>query len=376
MMQQQHRGTVIFSALIFCFAILACNPNIASAWSFQTSTADTAQAQRISEFVAAQDWLGPISAIALSPFFGLACLSGIATYGPEWIRNSPLVSVSGPLNNPVLFWIMATLTVVTSLPRWTKFSKPIAMALEKVEAYSAIIILIAIRVSANAMDTSTSPEVAMTTPVLYQAGVLSVPLDILLSLALAINLIVVNTVKIVVDFLVWLTPIPAIDVILDAIGKGIVALLLGLYAFSPMLATFVNFLIFFFSAMVFFSAKRLIVYFREIYIRPTIQKVLGISPSPANLQAVFLLRTWNGYPRRTRAKWVPSADGRTSKLSVTRWFTTREFELQPSKEKISVGLVSDTALFNSENGPIALEARKGVFAANETSPVTPIPQGV
>jgi hypothetical protein len=326
--------------------------------------------------VAAQDWLGPISAIALSPFFGLACLSGIATYGPDWVRNSPLLSVSGPLNNPVLFWIMAALTVVTSLPRWTKFSKPIAMALEKVEAYSAIIILIAIRISASAVDASTSPEVAMTTPVLYQAGVLSLPLEILLSLALAINLIVVNTVKIVIDFLVWLTPIPAIDVTLDAIGKGIVAILLGLYAFSPLLATFLNFLIFFFSAMVFFSAKRLIVYFREIYIRPTIQRVLGISPSAASLQTVFLLRAWNGYPRRTKAKWVSSADGKASKLSVTRWFTTREFELQPSTERTTVGLVSDTALFNSPNGPIVLEARKGVLAANETIPVTPIPQGV
>jgi hypothetical protein len=376
MIQQQHRGTVIFSALIFCIVLFISNPSIASAWSFQASNADTAQAQRISEFVAAQDWLGPISAIALSPFFGLACLSGIATYGPEWIRNSPLVSVSGPLNNPVLFWIMAALTVVTSLPRWTKFSKPIAMALEKVEAYSAIIILIAIRISASAVDASTSPEVAMTTPVLIQAGVLSLPLEILLSLALAINLIVVNTVKIVIDFLVWLTPIPAIDVILDAIGKGIVAILLGLYAFSPMLATFLNFLIFFFSAMVFFSAMRLIVYFREIYIRPTIQKVLGISPSSANLQAVFLMRAWNGYPRRTRAKWISSLDGRTSKLFVTRWFTAREFDLQPSNEKTSVGVVSDTALFNSENGPVALEARKGVFVINETIPVTPIPQGV
>ena len=376
MIQRMQSGALAIPALLLCLGVIACNPSIASAWSFQASPADTAQAQRISEFVAAQDWLGPISAIALSPFFGLACLSGIATYGPEWIRNSPLVSVSGPLNNPVLFWIMVALTVATSLPRWTKFSKPIAMALEKVEAYSAVIILIAIRISANAMDSSANSDVASNTPILYEAGLLSLPLEILLSLALAINLIVVNTVKIVIDFLVWLTPIPTIDVILEAFGKGVVATLLGLYAFSPMLATFLNFLIFFFCAMVFFSAKRLIVYFREIYIRPTIQKVLGFSPSTGCLQSVFLLRAWNGYPRRTRAKLISNADGRTSKLSVTRWFTTRDFELQPSKEKTTVGLVSDTALFDSEYGQIALEARKGVFAATETSPLTPIPQGV
>lgn len=365
---------IALASLTLGLVFFAVNPAIAFAWHYQPAPADTAQAQRISQLVAAQDWLGPISSIALSPFFGLACLSGIATYGPDWIRNSPLVSVSGPLNNPVLFWIMLILTFATSLPRWTKLSKPIAMGLEKIEAYSAIIILIAIRFAANASEASTGTEIAATGPVLYEAGVLSLPLEVLLSLAMAINLIVVNTVKLVVDFLIWLTPVPSIDLVLEAIGKLITASLIGLYAFSPTLATVINLCLFVLCALVFFASKRAIVYFREIYIRPTIEKVLSTSSSATGQTTVFLARGWNSYPRRSKGKLLMSPDGQPSKLVVTRWFTTREFDLKKSAEQPSIGFLSDTLRFDTSSGPVALEARKGVFAPNETIASTPTPQ--
>jgi hypothetical protein len=348
-----------------CFALLAFHPAIASAWNPQAAATDVAQAQRISEFVAAQDWLGPISAIALSPFFGLACLSGIATYGPEWLRNSPLLSVSGPFNSPFLFWCMAALTLVTSLPRWTKFSKPIAMALEKIEAYSAIIILLAVRFSANPSDASGGADVAAIAPVFAEAGILSLPVEILLSLALAINLIVVNTVKLVVDLLVWLTPIPAIDLILEVTGKVATASLLGLYAFSPFLATLINLGIFVVCSLIFFASKRALVYFREVYVRPTIERVIGLSPSSCSLQSVFLDKKWNGYPRRTRGQLIPNPDGKTSKLVVSRWFSTRQFEVGTPAAKATLGLVADTLAYDTDHGPLTLEARKGIFTPLE-----------
>jgi hypothetical protein len=366
---------IALASLTLGLVFFAVNPAIAFAWHYQPAPADTAQAQRISQLVAAQDWLGPISSIALSPFFGLACLSGIATYGPDWIRNSPLVSVSGPLNNPVLFWIMLILTFATSLPRWTKLSKPIAMGLEKIEAYSAIIILIAIRFAANASDASTGTEIAATGPVLYEAGVLSLPLEALLSLAMAINLIVVNTVKLVVDFLIWLTPVPSIDLVLEAIGKLITASLIGLYAFSPTLTTVINLCLFVLCSFVFFASKRAIVYFKEIYIRPTIAKVLR-TPSPAtDRPTVFLANGWNGYPRRTRGKIILNPDGKASKLILTRWFTTREFELKEAAAPPTIRFLSDTLRFDTSDGPVNLEAQKGVFALNDTNASMPIPQG-
>lgn len=357
-----------------CVATLAGYPSMASAWTPQSTATDVAQAQRISEFVAAQDWLGPISAIALSPFFGLACLSGIATYGPEWLRNTPLLSVSGPLNSPFLFWCMAALTLVTSLPRWTKFSKPIAMALEKVEAYSAIIILLVIRFSANALGTDSGTDIAAVPPSFAEAGILSLPLEILLSIALAINLIVVNTVKLVVDLLVWLTPIPAIDLILEGVGKLVTAALLGLYAFSPFLATLVNLGIFLACSLIFFASKRALLYFHEVYVRPTIERVIGRSPSSTSMQSVFLDRKWNGYPRRSRGHLVPHPDGKTSQLSLTRWFSTQRFDVRIPAAKPTLGVLADTLVVDTEFGPLVLEARKGVFAPLERAISFPHPQ--
>lgn len=367
-------GVFWILALAGCSWWLATGPAIAFDSSAQGSVAGNEQARRISEFVAAQDWLGPISAVALSPFFGLACLSGIATYGPDWIRNSPLVSAAGPFNSPIFFWIMTALTLMTSLPRWTKFSKPIAMAFETVEAYSAILILIALRFAANAADTSGSATVAATAPPLYEAGILSLPLEILLSIALAINLIVVNTVKLVFDLLVWLMPVPAIDVLLEAIGKAVAACLIGLYAFSPTLATVLNLGILFVCSLFFFAAKRFLVYCREIYLRPILDKVLGRSPTSTEAHCVFLSRKWNGYPLRTRARLIASANGDPTTLIVPHWFTARQFDVQKSGEKPTSGLLSDTLLFTTGHGPVALEARKGIFTSGQPNPLAPIPQ--
>ena len=218
-------------------------------------------AERISRIVAAQDWLGPVSAIALSPFFGLASLSGIATYGPSFLReHSSLLGITGPMNNPALFWSMAALAIITTLPRWTKFTKPISLAIEKVEAYSAIIILVVMRLTVDFSAASTgiavlSPGNEIHNPVL-QAGFTTLPLDILLALAIALNMIVVNTIKLFIDVLIWITPFPAIDIVLDLIGKSLCALLLGIYAWSPWLALVLDLLIFIACAMVFMKVTR------------------------------------------------------------------------------------------------------------------------
>lgn len=128
-------------------------------------------------------------------------------------------------------------------------------------------------------------------------------------------------------------------------------------------------------SFVFFASKRAIVYFKEIYIRPTIAKVLG-TPSPATEKpTVFLANGWNGFPRRTRGKIILNPDGNASKLILTRWFTTREFELKESAAPPTIQFLSDTLRFDTSDGPVNLEAQKGVFALNDTNASMPIPQG-
>lgn len=199
-----------------------------------------AASQAISQQLSTSEWLGPLAPVALSPFFGLATLSGIATYGPDWLQQkSALFNTGGPLNNPWLFWTMAILAVFTSLPRLTKVSKPISLAAEKLEAYSAIIILISVRMLGASEVPAPGNEQAAH-GLMLSAGVGSLSLNLMMSLFAAINVLVVNLVKLFFEFLIWLIPIPAVDAIAEISNKSLCAGLMALYCYSPWLATIIN----------------------------------------------------------------------------------------------------------------------------------------
>ena len=72
------------------------------------------------------------------------------------------------------------------------------------------------------------------------AGIATLPLDIILSLATALNIIVVNTIKLSIEVLVWLIPFPVVDAVLELCNKSICVSLMALYAYSPLLALAVN----------------------------------------------------------------------------------------------------------------------------------------
>ena len=95
------------------------------------------------------DWLGPLAPLALSPFFGVACLSGLAIWGPDSITDNALLGATGPLQNVPLFVVFAVLAVLTSLPRLSKVSKPFAQAMDRLEAYAVVIILLAIKLMSS-----------------------------------------------------------------------------------------------------------------------------------------------------------------------------------------------------------------------------------
>jgi hypothetical protein len=151
-------------------------------------------ASRFAEQVSNVEWLAPLAPIALSPFFGLTLLSGLACYGPDWLPDNPLLSERSPFSDPRFFWIFLVLTVVTSLPRFSKVSKPIAQFADFLETWSAIIILVALRLFTLTAENQ-EPDVAV------QAGILSMSWQGLLIVAMVINLIVINSVKFFFEFL-------------------------------------------------------------------------------------------------------------------------------------------------------------------------------
>ncbi|MFK7735802.1 MAG: hypothetical protein AB8B50_07235 [Pirellulaceae bacterium] len=228
----------------------------------ETLAAGNAVAQQF----ATSDWLGPLAPIALSPFFGLAALSGTATYGPEWLQErSSLFGDGSPLNNPVLFWTMATLAILTSLPRFTKVSKPIALLAENLESYSAVIILVAVRFMGTASGTEVASDpMVLGQPVMLTAGITSLPLDIALAIFAALNVLVINLVKLFFEFMVWLIPIPAIDAIVEATNKSVCAALMGVYLYSPLIATVLNLAILGFSLLVSGWCYRRLCFYREV----------------------------------------------------------------------------------------------------------------
>ena len=249
------------------------------------------------------DWLGPLAPVALSPFFGLACLSGLAIWGPEWMGDNALLSAAGPLQNQAVFAVFAALTLLTSIPRLTKVSKPFAQAIDQLESYSVIVILLVIKVVAG-LDDGPTPQAAI-----IQFGFLSFTAETLLAIAMVINLFVINSVKFFFEVLIWLTPIPAVDAMFEIANKSIVAGLMALYAFSPAIATAVNLAVLFAALIVFRWVHRRLSFYRSV------------------LVDLILPRLWQGYGRPKHA-WVRGFVKRGGKpfVAKTRWRIGRQGE--------------------------------------------------
>jgi len=318
-----------------------------------------AAATGISRQVSTQEWLGPLSAIALSPFFGLACLSGIATYGPESIQSrSALFGEASPLNNPILFWLMVGLTVATSLPRFSKFSKPLGLAVEKLEAYSAIIILISMKfLSGNGLSSDTG--IACEDIALMTAGLASVPFDVGLSIAAALNIIVVNTIKLAIEILVWLVPLPTVDAILELATKSMCAALMALYAYSPILATGLNLCILGVCCLVFFRVKRRLAYVKELLMLPLFRQMMGWQSDKEKFCG-FLTAPWNGLPARS-AIWITrNRTGGQVEMLFRGWLSNRTFAGVLELSTYKTGMICDQLAIRVEGVEIVLDVQKGL----------------
>ena len=225
------------------------------------SATDLASAQQFTQKLGIADWLGPLAPVALSPFFGIACLSGMALYGKGWVSaDNAFLGENSPLNNPAVFWAFLILTIITSVPRLTKVSKPFAQAVDQVEAWAGIITMLALKVLMGAEV----PETAEVASVHMGLGALT--MDTLLMIAAAVNIFVINTVKFFFEVLIWITPIPTVDAIFEFANKTVCAALMAVYGYSPVIATGINFAIFVAAAFVFSWVYRREVFYRTMLI--------------------------------------------------------------------------------------------------------------
>ena len=279
--------------------------------------ARVAALEGLSQSASVAEWLGPMAPIALSPFFGIACLAALSQYGAEWVPGNAFLSGNTILNDPVVLWIFVALTLLTSLPRLTKVSKPMAQAIDQVETYAAIITILIIRWYAGSFEST--PEMAMADVQVMHMGFFSFTSDALLSIAAIINILVINSVKFFCEVMVWLTPFPFVDALLEAANKSLCAGLIAIYAYSPMIATVLNLILFAVSLIAFRWTQRRVTWLRSVLIDPIrarFQPTYG-QPTDGSL-VVFAQKAFGPFPAKARIELTPDETGWS--LKQRQWF--------------------------------------------------------
>ncbi len=275
-----------------------------SSQSSPISESEITAAQQFGSSISIAQWLGPMAPVALSPFFGITCLSGMAMFGGEWIsKGNPLLGENSPLHNPAVFWTFLSLTILTSIPRFTKVSKPFAQAVDQLESWSGIVTMITLRIlMASAGETAEAPEIV-------QAGLLSLSMDTLMMLAAAINIFVINAVKFFFEVVIWLTPVPFLDAAFEVLNKSLCAVLMGVYAWSPVVATGVNLAMFTVAAVMFGWIHR-----RQVFFRTMLTDLVWATfakSSPATSITVFPVSSVGKIKSRARCRLARSSNGWT-----------------------------------------------------------------
>ena len=273
------------------------------------SPVDQMKADALVGSVKTSEWLGPLAPIAISPFFGITCLCLLSQFGGDYLPMNSFISSNPVLNSPTVLWVFVGLTLLTSLPRLTKVSKPAAQAIDQVEAWAGIITLLVIRFAASQTPAGEGIAVLVEDPIV-RMGFIDVSADVLLSLAAVINIVVINTVKFFYEMMVWLIPFPFVDAMLEAGNKLTCAGLMGIYAYSPTVATFLNLILFVVCLLMFAWIKRRVGYMRSILLDPIMAKVSQSFGVPVHDHLhVFPDKALGPFPAKARLMLRPSDDG-------------------------------------------------------------------
>ena len=264
-------------------------------------------AEQFGRQISSIEWLAPLAPVALSPFFGITLLSGLANYGPEWLPDNALLNEGSPMSNPVLFWVFLVLTLLTSIPRFSKVSKPLAQLADFLETYSAIVILVVLKM----ISIQAEPATPVALAVGDQAGILAMGWEGFLALAMAVNIFVINAVKSFFEILVWITPIPFLDACFEVANKSMCGGLMVIYAFSPVAAFVVNILLFLCCALVFVWIRRREIFFRTMLLDWLMAKFSRSKKAVPDKLVVFPRTNIGGIPARSKCLLLNEESGWT-----------------------------------------------------------------
>lgn len=302
------------------------------------------------------DWLGPLAPVALSPFFGVTCLSGLALWGPGWTTNNAVLGAAGPLRNEWLFFVFLGLTLLTSLPRFTKVSKPFAQAVDRLETYAVIVILLVIKLVISQQSPADLSPGAEQVAVVH-LGIVSFTLDTLLAIAMVINVLVINSVKFFLEFLVWLTPVPFLDAVFEVCNKTLCASLMAVYAFSPTVATVINLALLLCAALVLRWISRRVRFYRTMVLDPILASLwTGFGKPKRPELIVFPKEDFGPFKAKSRLRLAPLSSGSGWKFSEANWlWPTKEHTIgTEASPKVQRGWVMHSVVIEEATGTQAV----------------------
>lgn len=322
------------------------------------------------------EYLGPLAPVALSPFFGITMLSG-AAYLSEWgyLHDNTFLTNSKTLLNPAVFFSFLLLTLFTSLPKLTKVSKPLAQAVDQLEAYAGIATIVVLQGVAR-MQLGEGGEAAGEAVVL-QAGILAFTESTLIMAVSAVNIFVINTIKFLFEVLIWLSPVPAIDAAFEAALKTTCGALMALYVFSPVLAAGLNLVIFLLCLVLFGWAFRVGNFYRVVLFGPVTKGILrgiglgrepalnstrlpgslrGAYSDPSCVLPVYPACKLPGFPKRGKAYLICRSDGAVH-LVRPKWlggFILYEIPDESKPLSVSRGILGNVIRRQGEGTPLKL----------------------
>ena len=296
--------------------------------------------------------LGPLTPLALSPFFGVTCLSAVSLWGPEWASNSPMLGNHGALRSETIFITFLALTIISSVPRFTKVSKPFAQAVDRLEAYAVIIILLVIKISTS-VDTGGDEPLAV-----VQMGVFNAGLDTFLAIAMIINILVINSVKFFFEFLAWLTPVPFLDAVFELCNKALCLGLMAIYAFSPTLATIINLAFFIVALIIFRWAYRRTLFYRTMVLDPVFARLWPPHGRPRTAELIVFNRSELGnFAAKSRLRLLrrQKENGGWILQESRWWLPQREHVLAPDTNlQIHLGWIMNAVQFTKDDQQFSL----------------------
>lgn len=211
--------------------------------------------------------LSLLSPMAISPFWTLFITSFASTFniGNDYIASNPM------LDSVLVLSFSFLLVVITTLPNLMKVSKPIGLAAKFLENKAGYVIYILMMIVPYIFVSDVSQYQGMIT-----FGIFGIPFKVLLIIALALPyFIVVMTVRYFLEIMVFLSPIPLFDAVLEILKKLFTVSLIVIYFLFPTFGFILSLLIFFVALLFFKKAKKLSNFFQYIYALPILYKLFN-----------------------------------------------------------------------------------------------------